>query len=779
MNLWSRTLQFFRESTPELDPVKAEREGSTAWGGENSWFATLRKYNPDDLIGRKGFQIYGRMMLDEQVKAAVQFRRAAVTGRDWYFELDADRAGLGEEEARRRITVNTDMIKEGYKGLFVDGLNCVMRAVWQGCSWSEIMIGQFESAGKIYYGLEKLRPKPYHTFEAEVNDFGDVLRWVQKRPGGGQEREVDVTKLVHYVNGPDMDEHYGQSELRSAYRWWFAKDFTIKFMNVFAERLAGGFVVAAPTEPQYAVARNSPEFTALTQALANINGSTSMLMPAGYQAEMHFAPSGQSNVFETIIGMQDLAIAKSLLIPNLLGMSNPKAQTGSFSQGNTQFDIFIIVSDDDADRLADVLNEQVFRPLNRQNFEDGVGPILCFKPLSEGKKQELLRTWKDLVSSNAVEPSDTDEAHVRELLDFPEKGEPLVDPAAALVAPPGTTPPGSVASPEPDDERGGQATQESMQGRQFKTYSRDAFARAERRVAFQVLDRASTAEVAKWSARVEEAMAELVAEGVYRVEEMRLGTDAKTADQIGRFELSGMKAQQLNTQLRRALQAGMDLGRTHALTEVDSAKRERFSRRLDMERLGDLAAEWLKQKSFTITGDLKAGAVKEIKGVLMNGLKFGWTQKQVRDNVYKALISKGYISGATAAEALGISDTAALAEQLQIQGGLAAHRLDTVIRTNTFEAINEARLNAFTDPVLDGFVQALTYSSVLDSRTTSVCEHMDGRTYTNNQWVGELRPWVPPNHFNCRSLLIPVTAADEQPEFSAELPSIAPQEGFG
>ena len=95
-----------------------------------------------------------------------------------------------------------------------------------------------------------------------------------------------------------------------------------------------------------------------------------------------------------------------------------------------------------------------------------------------------------------------------------------------------------------------------------------------------------------------------------------------------------------------------------------------------------------------------------------------------------------------------------------------------------FEAINEARLDAFTDPALDGFVTAMTFSAILDSRTTAICEHMDGRTYSADQWQGDLRRWVPPDHFNCRSLLVPVTVLDDS-ELTQDLPSIEPQEGFG
>jgi SPP1 gp7 family putative phage head morphogenesis protein len=295
-----------------------------------------------------------------------------------------------------------------------------------------------------------------------------------------------------------------------------------------------------------------------------------------------------------------------------------------------------------------------------------------------------------------------------------------------------------------------------------------------------VIGRQADSEHRKWMAAIESAVADMVSEGMTRIELERLGTDARSSEAVGRFDLDAMKARAVNTQVSRMLRAGFAIGEDHARREIDAAKKQQFARRLSAERLGDMAAEWLKQKAFTVTGDLKAGAVKEIKNVLVNGLKYNWSQAEVKRNVYKALVSKGFLTGASAADALGMDDQEALARELDLQGGLTAARLDTVVRTNMFEAINEARLDAYTDPALDGFVTALQYSSILDSRTTPICEHMDGRTYTAAQWEGELRPWVPPNHFNCRSLIIPVTVADEDAaQLTQDLPRIEPQEGFG
>jgi hypothetical protein len=95
-------LSLFRPSKKKKVPVKL---GDVAWSESQLYIGEFPKYNPDDLIGRKGFKIYQNMMLDEQVKAVVKFKRDAITSRDFVFMLDDER--VGEKEAENRRTCST------------------------------------------------------------------------------------------------------------------------------------------------------------------------------------------------------------------------------------------------------------------------------------------------------------------------------------------------------------------------------------------------------------------------------------------------------------------------------------------------------------------------------------------------------------------------------------------------------------------------------------------------------------------------------------------------
>jgi SPP1 gp7 family putative phage head morphogenesis protein len=74
-------------------------------------------------------------------------------------------------------------------------------------------------------------------------------------------------------------------------------------------------------------------------------------------------------------------------------------------------------------------------------------------------------------------------------------------------------------------------------------------------------------------------------------------------------------------------------------------------------------------------------------------------------------------------------------------------------------------INGGRDKAFKNYKYRLTgyqYSAILDDRTTETCRYLDGKTIPiDDPQVSELSP---PNHWNCRSILVPITATDEQPE---------------
>ncbi len=730
----------------------------TGWAESQMYMAKMPKYNPDDLMGRKGAKIYRKMMLDEQVKAVVRFKRDAITARDWMFEMP----NSDDEQSEERIGIYNTMVRETY-GSFVDGMNYILMAMYQGFSMTEKLFDTFDHNGKPYMGIRELIPKPFDTFEFHIDKYGTITKTIQRLDS--DEQRINLDRFVYYVQNPEFDRHYGQSDLREAYRSWYSKDVIIRLYNQFLERFGGGFIIGKPSSGA-ALSPGTPEYKQMLAAMDSIRVQTSVLLPSN--VDMDVEHPSTTDQYEKAIALHDLQIAKALLVPNLLGIT-PQASSsgGGFAQANTQLEAFLWTLDADATRLQEALNEQIFNPLSRLNFADGKGPIFKFKSVSESKKIELVKTWQELVTGGAVEASDADESHLRQLLEFPDKGEPL-----------GLEIKIGEANKQPDSQTGVRGpVKEANTGRVNNTV---AFARAEKRVSINVIERQADKIESDAVIALNSQIGEMIGDLAATIEDQKLGTPAAPISTIQTVDFHPKQKERVRKSIELTLDQAWALGITHSKKELAKARKESF--KLNFGRIDEEAAEFLRLNSFRAFGSMSDDMKAMVQNILTNGVKFSWTTKQITDKMYDEFVKAGFIGIDIASEATSrtIDD---IAEAIGTTPGL--HRVETMVRTNVFEAINEARFSVFTDPSLEGFVEALAYSAILDSRTTRICRHLDDRLYVVDDPIWN--KYRPPNHFNCRSILVPVTIIDtdvegkDSPDGSrfSRAPTINPQQGFG
>ena len=173
----------------------------------------------------------------------------------------------------------------------------------------------------------------------------------------------------------------------------------------------------------------------------------------------------------------------------------------------------------------------------------------------------------------------------------------------------------------------------------------------------------------------------------------------------------------------------------------------------------DTAEKYFMAKAFWITGNLTEEMVQQARLVILNGIRDEKTLEEM------SLELKDILS-----PLVGKIDP----ETGEIDRQERA-RLDTIVLTNLADSFTQAQLAVYNDPDLGDFVRALKYSAILDKRTTPFCRTTDGNIYLKNDSIwGSI---TPPNHFRCRSVLIPVTEFDK---FTiSELPTEHPHKGFG
>lgn len=736
-------------------PAAVAKTEEVSWS-ESSLYrgADFPKYNPDSLIGRKGYTVYSRMMTDEQVKAVVRFKRDAITSRAPYFQCEHE--DLSDEENDFRVALFEHVLDQ-LTGSFSDSLNGIMSAMYNGFSMTEKIQKIIEFQKKSWVGLDRLELKPCDTFYFHVNEYGQVHKLVQKYES--LEQELNLEDFIHFVQNPDYDKHYGRSELREAYRAWFSKDMAIKFQNIHMERFAAGFAWAKPVAGK-TLTVGSLEYTTLQKVMQNLSATSSIIFPG--DIDFNLEHPATTDLFERKIAQEDKAIAKALLVPNLLGITE-QGGVGSYSQSETQMEAFFWTLEADTARLEDTLNEQVFSELGDLNWADGLYPRLKFKPISERRKMEIIKTWTSLVTGKAVEATDTDEKHLRDLLEFPEKGDPIAEP----VVPP-TVPGQPPVDQKPNDQKPADQAPNDQKPQEETIVGKmkigiAAMSQATKRVDFSVL--ASKAEIVENDTTyiVAAINSGVVARLVGLAEELKLGTaDGLPAD-LQKIQFTASEMSAMKKAISDGLKESWKIGESHARREISKAKGGSTFAVNDLA-LQDVAAAYLKQRAYTLAGDISSATQKTIRNILMEGVKVSKTFKETKLAIYRALEKDGMLTQEAVAEALGVSTVKN-----------AAARIMTAIRTVSFEAINEARYSFFSDPGLDGFVEALEYSSVLDDRTTEICSKLNGETYGID--AEEWATFRPPNHFNCRSILIPVTIRDTWT--ASDPPNTSPQKGFG
>lgn len=809
----------FRSKVPALsDTYRDQPKDVVVTHDINQYWQSVldgKRWNPDDLVGAKGLPIYSKMLVDEQVKSVTEFKLNAILGRGYQFKFQG-KTKLSRTEQDERIAVFETVLRK-MRGSFVDALEGVASGREYGYSITEKVYGEIQVENKTFVGINMLLTRDPCSFDFYADEYG-LLKKIEQRTTKAANIPVDRDKVIHYVHKPKWDLIYGRSELRSAYRAWYAKDQLVKLWLLHLEKFGSG-VWKATQESDSSLNSQSREYAALQASLSNVRALSSIILPKGVTAEVEFPAT--TDQYERALQYFDLAIAKSQLVPNLLGLSHT-GQTGAYAQSQTQFEAFFWTTSADGNRLSECLNEELFRDLGDQNWGDGEYPAFCFKPLSLEHLKWMLTTWKDLLSIKAVIPTEEDERFIRQLMEMPERdpdAEPLLDPMAdrqqthteeqAAVAndradkemqlrekeaakrammsmqaqiddlkakmavnvtvhnPAPSTP---ALSTDPHVSEAGSEGGRVVPHGELRSCTLEAFTRASYRVNFSVIEK-RTDDFAKGAIPT---LATIVAKATKRAL-----IDEDPSD-VAAMDLNGADRGKLKSACRDLLVQSWTLGSDLASNELQRARGERMAfsdRRAQFVSLRDNAAAYFETQSFRMAGDTSDQVKKIIQQELQNGIKFGKTIPEVRVAIWERLIEKGLttLDAVLGTEASDPVVSALNELNLPAIDDVAPY-LNTLVRTNTFEALNEARYAEFTDPAVSDFVEALEYAAVLDGSTTTICRELNGKVYRadSSNW-DRIRP---PNHFNCRSVLVPVTVIDGWDGKESDPPTVEPAEGF-
>jgi|YNPNPStandDraft_1061719.scaffolds.fasta_scaffold00067_2 phage gp29-like protein len=424
--------QLFSRLLPRRPPMN---ELATARGRLGSIVGQIAPYNPDDLVGKRGYDIYDQMQRDAQVQACLTIKKFAVLSRGWEVHPASNSPG------DREIADFVRFVLEDMRGSILDVLYNALDALAKGFSVMEInyrLLDREPYRGMI--GLASIKSKDPSTFTFDTDEYLNVRGL--KRPGfdaglpgrnngtcsqntkreasaspsslAGEEgeRNLPPDKFVVYSYLPKYESPYGTSDLRAAYKHYWSKDVLLRFMNLYLEKYG------SPTA-KGSYKRGTPRAAQeeLLRVLDKIQQESAIVIPDDVQVELLEAQRGGEAGYLAALEYHDKQISKAILCQTL--MTDEGMRVGSFALAKVHLDVLkMCLRKLKRDLEETVMREQVIRRLVDYNFAGSDCPRFSLGPVEDKDIDQLADVITKLITGKVVRP---DEDWIREYLGIPGK----------------------------------------------------------------------------------------------------------------------------------------------------------------------------------------------------------------------------------------------------------------------------------------------------------------------------------------------------------------------
>lgn len=406
----------------------------------------------DEIVARKGWSTYKEMIHDDQVKACLEFKKILVAGRTWELQPgddtpDAQKQAKFIEEVFRRIDVS-DVLHNALSA-FEFGYS-LAEQVFERDIWDANIGGD----DKQYVFMKKLQHRDPRDLVLKMDYHGNFIGAKQWGVAGVPKGVVELTpdKLWLFSHDKRFGNLYGNSDLRAAYRSWFAKKFVIQFWNVFLERFG-----APMTKMTYPLGASDDLKAKLKTILSNLASKTEILVPEGVDiALVEATRGGNSNGYTEALSYHNNAIARAMLMSGIFGIDG---DTNRQSEGNgqsfIQLRILFKMADNISQKLAASLMDQVVKPLLDLNFDNPVYPNFIWQDYGQFEGMQVADEIRQLFVAGLIDPDQQDINYVRSIIGLPIRDE--EDNPDEVIRPQPMPPPGGngAAPPAPQgNDRG-------------------------------------------------------------------------------------------------------------------------------------------------------------------------------------------------------------------------------------------------------------------------------------------------------------------------------------
>ena len=734
-------------------------------------------YNPDDLVRAKGkgLRLYQEMTREPFIKAALLQKKTKLLKVGWDVIPASKDPKHMEQAAFIKWNLGTRLA-----GTFSRDLYEMCDALDNGFSVSEKVFEIVEEGkwkDKVAY--KNLKSKNPDFFDFDTDDYGNL-----KKDGlllsnpilGSHQKPLNASKFVIFAYLMRYENLYGQSDLRAAYRAYWLKDTAWKLRAIYMERFAGNNL-----KGKYP-AKDEASKDKLLELFRTWQQETGIAIPDTCEVEVLNMATSSKSEYEATIADCNKEIQIGILGQVLTMDTGPKGN-GSRALGQIHggvLDDFVWFLDEII--KADV-NLQIIRPLIDLNWETDEYPTWTFKSREGFDGEKFSRTLLNLAKipdmdipvrwakeKYRIPEAEEGEAVIKTILPgaFSGGSLPQVQPVAQVVSKGNKGKAAKMAEPTPLNPplvRG----EGDIQGGDLQPLNKfELFAELPRieEETENLVKEAKDASVPIYEAIKADILRQVKKKQVFENE------DFDAIEKIT-VNIGPLKQLMADSFLKARLMGAGDIVKQAGIEKekfaeefVPDAALSALAKKTGMSKaeFDALAAE-VKAQAFTVAGLEKATIDREAKTLLMQSLKEGDDFK-----AFNFKLGEKFIKYA-----------------MPVYGGVGAvgdvmldYHAETVFRTGVMDAYNEGRYEQLLDPDVNEVFPAMFLSAVLDGRQRVLHGQADNLTFmvTDPIW----RKLRPPNGYNCREVIIPISKWDftrEMLSSYSDIPKGYPDAGFG
>ncbi len=369
----------------------------------------LREDYSSTLRWPQSINVYEKMIKgDAQVKASVKVCQLPITSAKWYIEGKDQDEDLPLQEASEFIN---DALFNHIN--FEDFLPQALGMLPYGYAIFEKVFKVEE--GKIYWDKFAWR-KQSTVYRWETQDGEEGITQNLSDSGGGMV-SIPAWKLMNFIYDKEGDNHAGVSILRSAYKHWYMKDTFYKIDAIAFER--NGIGVLKITLPS---GHDNNDITKAEELGENFyaNEQQYIILPNDeWQCELLDGASSLRDPKDSI-GHHNREITKNVLA-QFLELGTGEGGSKALSQDHSG--LFYLSLEAIAKIIISVMNEAIKELCDMNGFVLETYPQLAFSHIGNMDYMALSSALQSLSGAGIIKPDMPLEAHVRNLMQLPERDE--------------------------------------------------------------------------------------------------------------------------------------------------------------------------------------------------------------------------------------------------------------------------------------------------------------------------------------------------------------------